>query len=97
MDWDIERPIDVFVDATAGKGIAERKGVGRIRHLHGPLLWIQKAVEGRLVNLKKVDRSKNVADLGTTHVTGPALQKLLQFMGFEMRSGSSRVALQAQV
>ena len=31
----------VRVDATASKGIASRRGVGRVRHLHTRVLWVQ--------------------------------------------------------
>ena len=34
----------VRVDATASKAIASRRGVGRVRHLHTQVLWVQEAV-----------------------------------------------------
>ena len=37
----------VRVDATASKAIASRRGVGRVRHLHTQVLWVQEAVARR--------------------------------------------------
>ena len=43
----------VRYDATAGAGIANRRGVGRVRHLHTPTLWIQRHVQdGRCRSVK---------------------------------------------
>eukprot|EP00959_Pyramimonas_sp_CCMP1952_P374960 7852499-Pyramimonas_sp.AAC.1 len=44
-DMGVDLEIGLKCDATAGKGIAERRGVGRVRHLHAPLLWLQRAVQ----------------------------------------------------
>eukprot|EP00959_Pyramimonas_sp_CCMP1952_P119366 2495595-Pyramimonas_sp.AAC.1 len=44
-DMGVALEIALKCDATAGKGIAERRGVGRVRHLHTPLLWLQRAVQ----------------------------------------------------
>ena len=37
-------PLELTVDATAGIGIASRKGAGRIRHIATPTLWLQRLV-----------------------------------------------------
>ena len=37
----------VRVDATASKAIASRSGVGRVRHLHTQVWWVQEAVARR--------------------------------------------------
>ena len=34
----------MYVDASAAMGIAQRKGLGKIRHLHTQSLWMQDAV-----------------------------------------------------
>ena len=96
-DWGVDIGADVFTDATAGKGIASRRGVGRVRHLHAPLLWIQAIIEKRTLALKKVDGKVNVADLGTKHVDGTTLWRLMQLMGLEGRDGKSKLALKAAV
>ena len=52
-------------DATAGAGIANRRGVGRVRHLHTPSHWIQRHGQDGTIELSKVDGDRNWADLGT--------------------------------
>ncbi len=53
---------------AAGAGIANRREVGRARHLHTPSLWIQKHIQDGAVELSKVDGARNWADLGTKHL-----------------------------
>ena len=55
----------VRVDATASKAIAPRRGVGRVRHLHTQVLWVQEAVARRELTIVKVTRIENPADVGT--------------------------------
>ena len=44
----------VVVDATASKAIASKRGVGRVRHLHTQVLWVQEAVARRELTIVKV-------------------------------------------
>eukprot|EP00971_Amphidinium_carterae_P340622 6479059-Amphidinium_carterae.1 len=39
--------IRLHTDSSAARGMAERKGIGRLRHLHTPLLWLQERVSVR--------------------------------------------------
>ena len=58
----------VHVDASAAKGIIERTGLDKIRHIDVNVLWIQEQeVRGR-VPLRKIDGTKNPADLMTKHL-----------------------------
>ena len=58
----------VRVDATASKAMASRRGVGRVRHLHTQVLWVQEAVARRELTIAKVLGCQNPADLGTKHL-----------------------------
>ena len=40
-DFGSEAKIHFFVDATAALGVAQRQGIGKIRHLQTNCLWIQ--------------------------------------------------------
>ncbi|CAK0797196.1 unnamed protein product [Prorocentrum cordatum] len=46
--------IDLHTDSTAGKGIASRVGLGKVRHLDTGLLWLQHHVNRRDLRIKKV-------------------------------------------
>lgn len=95
QDWAVDVTIQMMVDATAGKGIAERRGVGKVRHLHASLLWVQKVVENRELAIRKIPRSQNVADLGTHFVDTATMWTHLRNLGFERREGQSQIALKA--
>ena len=58
----------VQVHATASKAIASRHGVGRVRHLHTQVLWVQEAVVRRELTNVKVTGIENPADVGTKHL-----------------------------
>ena len=60
-------------DASAAMGIAQRKGLGRVRHIDTQTLWVQEAVRGKRVGLEKVEGTKNPADLMTKAVDGQTL------------------------
>ena len=89
--------VKVVGDSTAAKGIAQRTGVGRVRHLHLPLLWVQDFIRKKLIELVKKKGTELSADLGTKHVTGVVLHKHLADMGFEFREGQSSKSLKAAV
>jgi hypothetical protein len=88
-------PAVLCLDASATIGIASRRGVGKIRHLDVDTLWLQWLVTHRKVKLEKVDGKVNVADLGTKHLDGPTLRRLLEILGFYFAEGRSKLALRA--
>jgi hypothetical protein len=67
----------VLVDATASKGIASRRGVGRVRHLHTQVLWVQAAVAEKRLVILRVKGTENPADLGTKHLAQPEMTKCM--------------------
>ena len=82
-------------DSSAGKAVANRKGVGQIRHLHTPLLWVQwRVADG---TLRVVWRSSEVqwADLATKHVPEAMMLRCLEELGFRFEEGKSNLALKA--
>jgi hypothetical protein len=83
----------VRYDATAGAGIANRRGVGRVRHLHTPSLWVQRYVQEGRLTLSKVPGEKNVADIGTKHLDGKRMWMLLGLMGLRSTAGRSELSL----
>ena len=60
--------IRVNTDASAAKGIASRRGLGKIRHIEVHQLWVQDKVASGEVEIRKVDGKANLADLLTKHV-----------------------------
>ena len=55
-----------YVDSTACKGVASRRGVGQ-RHLHVQVLWVHSAAQEKRVTIHNMAGKENPADLGTKH------------------------------
>jgi len=85
----------LLVDANAAKGIASRRGVGKVRHLHVATLWLQQVVAEKRLWISKLPGDRNMADLRTEHVPAPVLETLMRLMGLEVREGRSALAFRA--
>ena len=76
-----------FTDSSAALGIAQRQGMGKLRHVRTQALWVQEVrSEGRL-GYKKVLGSRNPADALTKHMAGTLLDQHVATVGMEMRGG----------
>ena len=60
--------IRVSTDASAAKGIASRRGLGKVRHIEVNQLWVQDKVANGEIEIRKVDGKVNIADALTKHV-----------------------------
>ena len=94
-DLGVELTLSVKTDSSAAHGVAHRRGVGKIRHLHTPLLWIQQCVKTRGVRLSKVPGTINWSDLGTKPVDRTRMAECLAHSGFRFVDGRSTLALRA--
>ena len=68
-DMGLKVRVRVSTDASAAKGIARRRGLGKIRHIEVHQLWVQDKVAAGEVEIRKVDGKANIADLLTKHVS----------------------------
>ena len=68
--------IDVETGSTAAIGMCYRTGVGKTRHIQVRWLWIQDAIRDKVVRLRRVSVTENVADMGTKFLDGPTHQRL---------------------
>ena len=55
----------VWMDASAARGIFQRQGVGRVRHLEAKCLWAQDALKQKKFEIMAVNTHENIADMGT--------------------------------
>ena len=94
-DFGMKFGLHLETDSSAAKGVAQRRGVGRIRHLHTPLLWIQRKVKQGLCKVWKIDGKQNEADVGTKPLGQQSLIPILQRLGFVFEQGRSSQALKA--
>ena len=63
--WGQAVPIRVSTDASACKGMLLRSGVGRLKHLSTKQLWAQGAIAAYGVEVLKISRKTNSADMMT--------------------------------
>ena len=82
----------LYVDASAAIGIAQRKGLGKIRHLDTQSLWVQDAVRTKRVMLEKVLGTENPADMYTKHLDAGNLNKCMLKTGMVVKGGRSSLA-----
>jgi len=59
----------VYTDSSSAKALAQRRGVGRLKHVDLRHLWVQACVRQKLIRLKKVGTQNNVSDLNTKNLS----------------------------
>ena len=75
------------LSVAAKSMIMERRGAGRIRHLHCPVLRLQERFDSGELRIEKRKGEDNTADIGTKAVTAPVLLKHLKTLRMEWRVG----------
>eukprot|EP00435_Cladocopium_sp_Y103_P049165 s951_g14.t1 len=79
----------LYTDGSGARGILQRRGVGRLRHLSCRVLWLQALVETGAVKLSAIAGSLNPADVGTKRLPAPRLRSLMSTLGmFNVETGN---------
>jgi hypothetical protein len=96
MSEDFGGKIDAFLyaDASAAIGVANREGLGRIRHLDTQSLWVQRVLRQRRLGLGKVLGTEDPTDFITKHVDSKLLGDHVRCMGCEFVAGRAELAPQ---
>ena len=76
--WGITPKVELCVDASACKGMVLRHGSGKVKHLSVKQLWVQEAVRVFGVQVARVPRVDNPADILTHSVSHPIPEKQLE-------------------
>ena len=76
--------IGVYTDASAAKGMAQRLGVGKVRHIDVGMLWVQQNQRAGEIDIQKVGTKSNPADVFTKHVPGEVVWRQGRAKGFEI-------------
>jgi len=85
-----EMTVRLSFDSSGAKGIAAKRGAGGVRHIELRTLWLQNAVERKLVILRKVPGKVNPADIGTKILTAAEVISCLALMGMKFMTGSAK-------
>ena len=88
--------LEVRVDASAGGGMTERRGAGRLRHIAIPTLWAQRLTQDGIINVTKIPGASNRADLGAKHLDGGSLCRQLERCRCCTREDRAGIALRAE-
>ena len=94
-DLKVHVKVRVGVDASAGKAMASRRGLGKSKHIDVQYLWVQAKVADQEVLLQKIPGEENRSDLMTKYLQAPRQNMLLEALGYEVVEGHSRLALKA--
>ena len=91
-DIGIELECELYCDSSAALGIAQRAGIGKVRHLRTQGLWVQEVrVAGRIKYLKVLG-AKNPADLMTKHMSADLNKQHLETLNQEFVGGRAESA-----
>ena len=82
----------MFTDASAALGIAQRRGLGKLRHVQTQALWIQQANHEKRLGFHKVPGAENPADALTKHLPAELLERHMKAMSTTFESGRATTA-----
>ena len=77
----MELPLTLYTDSAASRGVLNRLGVGKIRHLEVKTLWVQALVEKKRLRVKAIKGAVNSADIGTKTLQKERLEMLKTLLG----------------
>ncbi len=86
-DLGVKKDLKIKADASAAKGIATRKGLGKLRHLEVNLLWLQDKVSKGEIEIEKVPGKTDRADALTKPVGGEELKEHVEWLQAAMEKG----------
>ena len=84
--------IQLHPDATAAKGIVERRGLSKIRHVDMNVLWLQEACARKTILMNQVSGEENCADLWTKHLGAKVINKNVDKMEMSFEAGRAAKA-----
>jgi hypothetical protein len=83
LGWKVQ--VRVWTDSSAAKAVANRRGLGKLRHVELKWLWMQDMVKEGRIQLKTVRGNENVADHLTKPKSRAEIETLLERVGGEFR------------
>ena len=75
QDFGVNVGIKLLTDSSAAKGIGNRRGLGKVRHIELSELWLQEKVAEDRIRLYKIAGEENISD----HLTKAASRERIEF------------------
>ena len=91
-DLGLDLKCELYCDSVAALGIAQRAGIGKVRHLRTQGLGVQEVrVSGRII-YRKLLGTKNPADLMTKHMSAELAKSHLGILNMQLTGGRAESA-----
>ena len=71
----------LLTDSTSAHQIAERRGLGRLKHVELRWLWVQDEFRAGRLGIARVSTLVNPADMMTKHLRRARLEDLMELIG----------------
>ena len=86
-DFNVDVSVSVSTDSSAAKGIANRRGLGKLRHIELSELWVQDLIAKGRITVYKINGNENSSDSLTKHSTGERIGQTLKFCNQVIEKG----------
>ena len=86
-DLGVNLHVAVSTDSSAAKGIANRRGLGKLRHIELSELWVQDQIARGRITVYKIDGSENSSDSLTKHSCGERIAQTMCYCNQHIMSG----------
>ena len=83
--------VTLYSDRSAARGIIQRAGLGKLRHLETGYLWLQSAVAKQRSHVGKVNGAETPADLFTKYLSSADMWKHMECLQMTSEEGRSSV------
>ena len=84
--------IRVYTDASTGKSLATRRGLGKVRHISVNELWFQDLVQNRSVTLVKIKNKFNPSDMLTKYLSKAEIETIMEHVQHFFEQGRAAAA-----
>ena len=85
-EFGISLSLDCYCDSSSARGIAQRLGAGKVKHLEVKQLWIQEKTKSGQIATLRTPRSQNCADALTHPITQKEMWLAFPRLGLHVRA-----------
>ena len=90
-DLGVNLDVAVSTDSSAAKGIANRRGLGKVRHIELSELWVQDQIARGRITVYKIDGSENSSDSLTKHSSRERIAQTMHHCNQFIASGRHEI------
>ena len=90
-DLGVNLHVAVSTDSSAAKGIANRRGLGKVRHIELSELWVQDQIARGRITVYKIDGSENSSDSLTKHSCGERIGQTMRHCNQSIAPGRHKI------